>query len=62
MSNLPNGYGLYNMVGNAAEFVQGRLIKGGHHLSAKEDLRISSEYAISKDGKNENNSFRCLVP
>jgi formylglycine-generating enzyme required for sulfatase activity len=57
----PNGYGLYEMVGNVAEMVQGPLLKGGHHLSSKGDLRISSGYAPNRDGKNENNGFRCVI-
>lgn len=62
-SYAPNGYGLYDMAGNAAEFVQNRLVKGGHHLSVnKGDLKISKDYLASGSGSNENNGFRCVIP
>jgi serine/threonine protein kinase len=62
LSFPPNGYGLYHMVGNVAEFVQGRMVKGGFHMSGKEDLRIKKEYGIAKEGKSAYNGFRCVLP
>lgn len=50
-------YGIVNMAGNAREWVQGKILKGGWFLSGKNDLKINE----SVGGKDDNNDgFRCV--
>jgi len=50
-------YGLVNMAGNAAEWIQENLLKGGGFLSEAEALQVTNE---EKVGKDDVGGFRCV--
>lgn len=47
-SYTPNGYGLYNMSGNVAEYTSDGKARGGHWRSYGGDIRINSEITFEK--------------
>ena len=55
--NFSSPFGVVNMAGNALEWVQGRILKGGSFLSAGEDLMIKN--SITGRSK-ETQGFRCV--
>ncbi|NIM11587.1 MAG: SUMF1/EgtB/PvdO family nonheme iron enzyme [Candidatus Aminicenantes bacterium] len=50
-------FGVVNMAGNVWEWVQGRILKGGGFLSAKEDLKIKKSIPGSD---TDTHGFRCV--
>ncbi len=55
--NFSSPFGVVNMAGNAWEWVQGRILKGGSFLSAGEDLMIKNSIA---GRRNDTQGFRCV--
>lgn len=55
--NFSSPFGVVNMAGNALEWVQGRILKGGSFLSAGEDLTIKNSIA---GRSKETQGFRCV--
>ena len=65
----PNGYGLYDMTGNASEWCQGwlvssqkwRVLRGGHWNNNSFFLRLAYRYFNSPFSRNIRNGFRCVL-
>jgi formylglycine-generating enzyme required for sulfatase activity len=59
-SYTPNGYDLYNMSGNVAEYTNDGMARGGHWRSYGHDIRILSEMLFEK--ANPYTGFRPIIP
>ena len=59
-SYAPNGFDLYNMSGNVAEYTSDGMARGGHWRSYGHDIRILSEISFEKP--NPYTGFRPIIP
>ena len=60
ISYAPNGYKLYNMSGNVAEYTSDGMARGGHWHSYGHDIRILSEEPF--EHPNPYTGFRPVIP
>jgi serine/threonine protein kinase len=58
----PNGFGLFDVSGNAAEWVQEQVVRGGSFNMGAESLRLANRVAVDPNRRNFAYGMRCVIP